>query len=97
MATDFKRVDKLVDAMMKSGLLLLGKDVKNRAVLLSPKDSGTLRQSATVKTQKDSVVVSFNTPYARRRHYENNLHPSTKKYLINALKSITNVRGYFKW
>lgn len=96
MATDFKRVDALVNTAMTTGLTALGNDIRKRAIVLAPKDSGTLRQSAKVESKPDSVIVSFNTPYARRRHYENLLHPSTKLYLNNALKSITNVSKYFK-
>lgn len=96
MSTNFSKVDKLVDAAVKSGLNSLGNDIKKRAVILAPKDTGALRQSSKVDVGKDSVAVSFNMPYARRRHYENNLHPSTKLYLTNALKSITNAGKYFK-
>ena len=99
MATNFSKVDRLVSQAMRDGLEALGKDVKKRAVLLAPKDSGDLRQSARVDVStvggKDMVEVSFNTPYARRRHWENYLHPSTKMYLHNGLKSITNVERYF--
>jgi len=96
MVTNFKKVDALFDAAMITGLTNLGNDIEKRAIVLSPKDTGMLRNSAKVETGKDKVTVSFNTPYARRRHYENNLHPSTKLYLNNALKSITNVSKYFK-
>ena len=98
MPTDFRKADKLVDAAMKSGLTLLGNDVRKRAIVLAPKDSGDLRRSAKVDIQTvgDGVEISFNTAYAKRRHYENYLHPSTKLYLNNALKSITNIGNYFK-
>jgi len=97
MSTDFSRVDKLVNQAMTVGLGKLGNDVKRRAVILAPKDSGVLRQSAkvNVKASGETVEVSFNTDYAKRRHYENDLHPSTKYYLTNAMKSITNVDKYF--
>ena len=94
--TDFRRVDKLVDQAMKTGLTSLGADIKKRAIVLAPIDSGYLRRSAQVDIVSDSVEVSFNTAYAKRRHYENYLHPSTRLYLNNALKSITNIKSYFK-
>lgn len=96
--TDFRKADKLFNKAMVTGMTNLGSDVRKRAVILAPKDTGALRQSAKsqVKAAGDTVVVSFNTPYAKRRHYENNLHPSTKFYLTNALKSITNVGRYFR-
>lgn len=96
MPTDFSKADKLVDQMMKAGLTSLGTDIANRAVILAPKDTGALRQSKRVDVGNDTVTVSFNTPYARRRHYENNLHPATKLYLTNALKSIKSLDKYFK-
>ena len=96
MATDFSKVDKLVDQALKAGLASLGKDIQNRAIVLAPKDTGALRQSARTDVGNDRVTVSFNTAYARRRHWENNLHPATKKYLTNALKSITSLSKYFK-
>lgn len=96
MKTNFSKVDKLVNVAIKAGLTSLGSDIKKRAVILAPKDSGDLRQSARVDVGNDTVTVSFNTAYARRRHYENNLHPSTKYYLLNAFKSIKSVRNYFK-
>lgn len=96
MAVNFNRVDSLVDACMITGLADLGNDIEKRAIVLAPKDTGMLRNSAKVQVGKDKVTVSFNTPYARRRHYENNLHPSTRRYLNNALKSIKDVNKYFK-
>ena len=103
MPTDFKKVDAMVDSMMKSGLLSLGNDVKKRAVIIAPYDktrkSGEhLRSTAKVhvNSTKDTVTVSFNKPYAAVRHEENNLHPATKYYLTNALKSIRNLKKYFK-
>ena len=98
MPTDFKKVDGLVNSLMAAGLQSLGDDIKKRSQILAPKDTGALRQSAKVQlnSTKDTVTVSYNTAYARRRHYENNLHPATRLYLTNALKSINNVNKYFK-
>lgn len=98
MATDFSKADKLVNAMMKAGLNELGNDVKRRAIVLAPVLTTTLRQSAKsdVSSAGEIVTVSFNTPYANRRHWENNLHPETKHYLTNSLKSIKSINKYFK-
>lgn len=96
MPVDFSKVDRLVSESITVGLRNLGKDVERRAIILAPIDSGDLRQSSKTQVKNDSVSVSFNVPYARLRHYQNNLHPSTRYYLNNALKSITNVRKYFK-
>ena len=98
MPTNFSKVDMLTNSLISAGLQSLGDDVKKRSQILAPKDTGALRQSAKVhlNSTKDTVTVSFNTEYARRRHYENNLHPATRLYLTNALKSISNVNKYFK-
>lgn len=97
--TDFSKVDKLMDEMMKDGLTNLGNTIKKRAIVLAPVDSGELRRSAKVDVQvgsTDTVEISFNTAYARRRHYENRLHPSTMRYLTNSLKSISTPANFFK-
>lgn len=98
MATDFSKVDRLMNQMIKDGLGNLGKAVKDRGIILAPKDSGDLRRSSKVEVNKskDSVAISFNMPYAKRRHYENNLHPSTRLYLTNAMKSIGTPAKFFK-
>lgn len=96
--TDFGEADRLVNSAISSGLSNLGDDVKRRAVILAPKDSGDLRASSKVDmvSNGETVNVSFNTAYARRRHYENRLHPSTRLYLTQALKSVTDLSKYFK-
>lgn len=98
MATDFKKVDGLVNSLISAGLQSLGDDVKKRSQILAPKDTGALRRSAKVhlNSTKDTVTVSFNTEYSKLRHEVNNLHPATRKYLSNALKSIKNLNKYFK-
>ena len=98
MPTDFKKVDGLVDSLMTAGLQSIGDDVKKRSQILAPKDTGALRRSAKVhlNSTKDTVTVSYNTDYARKVHYVNNLHPATRLYLTNSLKSIRNINKYFK-
>ena len=98
MPTDFSKADKLVNATMKAGLNELGNDVKRRAIVLAPVLTGALRQSARsdVSSAGEKVTISFNTPYSRLRHEINRLHPETRKYLANSLKSIKDVRKYFK-
>ena len=95
--TDFSKVDRLVNSAIATGMKNLGNDIKNRAIILAPKDSGDLRGSAKAEMRDNgqTVDISFNTPYALRRHFENNLHPATKHYLSNAMKSIKNIDNYF--
>ena len=98
MPTDFKKTDMLVNSLVASGLQSLGDDIRRRSQILAPKDTGALRRSAKVhlNSTKDTVTVSYNTEYSRLRHEVNNLHPATRKYLSNALKSIKSVNKYFK-
>lgn len=57
-------------------------DLLGKAVELAPIDTGTLRRSGEAHTERDAAgttgVVSFNTPYAVRRHEEaprKGIHP----------------------
>ena len=98
MPTDFKKVDGLVNSLVAAGMQSLGDDIRRRSQILAPKDTGALRRSAKVhlNSTKDTVTVSYNTEYARRRHYENRKHVASLYYLSNALKSIKSVNKYFK-
>lgn len=106
MPTDFSKADKLVNATIKAGLNELGNDVKRRAMVLAPyaekRPTATFRQhlretgKVDTKSGGDVVYISFNTPYANRRHWENNLHPETKHYLTRSLASTKNIGRYFK-
>ena len=106
MPTNFSRVDVLVDQVMRAGLTALGQDILKRAQILAPKGdpktdphSGALIQSGQYQAPSpDRVVVSFgnnDVQYARIRHYINNLHPATRMYLTNALKSETDLTRFF--
>lgn len=96
--TDFSKVDRLVDSAMRKGLTALGNDVRRLSRVQAPRLSGDLVRSARVdvSTNPDKVVVSYNMPYANRRHWENNAHPSTRMYLTSALKSINSLAPYFR-
>ena len=98
MPTNFKKVDMLTNSLISAGMQSLGDDVRRRSQILAPKDTGALRRSAKVhlNSTKDTVTVSYNTVYARRRHYENRKHVASLYYLSNALKSIKSVNKYFK-
>ena len=102
MSTNFRKADALVSGVIKGGLTALGKDVQKRAIILAPygetRESGDhLRATSEVAVSSSGkrVTISFHKPYARRRHFENKLHPSTKYYLANGLKSITDASRYF--
>lgn len=74
-------------ARINNALAKMGDSILNRAQLYAPYDSGDLHDNGRVNQSKLKVVVAFGgfaVPYARRRHYENNLHPETKYYLERA-------------
>lgn len=74
-------------ANINNALAKMGDSIKNRAQMYAPYKSGDLHDDARVEKAELSVKVIFGgfaVPYARRRHYENNLHPDTKYYLERA-------------
>lgn len=84
-SVDVLKVEK---ARINNALSKMGTAIKNRAEMYAPVLTGALRADGrVVKDSPDSVTVrfgGFSVPYARRRHYENNLHPETKYYLERA-------------
>lgn len=48
--------------------------------------------------KKKKVFTGYSIPYARRREYENNLHPGTKYYMHRAFDTVVrgNIGQYFK-
>lgn len=98
MATDLqvtriKFVDKSADvlktesARINNALAKMGDSVLHRAELFAPVLTGALRDNGDVQQGNFKVVIGFGgleVPYARRRHYENNKHPQTKRYLERA-------------
>lgn len=98
MATDLqitriKFIDKSADvekyelSRIQGALAKMGDSVHNRARLFAPELTGALKDDGDVVQRNLSVVIGFgglSVPYARRRHYENNKHPQTKRYLERA-------------
>lgn len=82
--TEQRRIN---DALAKMGVATL-----NRARMYAPIKTGALRADGRIEVEPNSVVIAFGgleVPYARRRHYENNLHPDTKYYLQRAGNEVT--------
>jgi hypothetical protein len=80
-------VEKIEKARIQQALKRMGDSINNRASLFAPVLTGALRSDGRVNVSDWSVVVSYggySVPYARRRHYENNKHPQTKRYLERA-------------
>lgn len=74
-------------ARINGALAKMGDSILNRAQLYAPVKTGALRADGRVIKEENKVLVAFGgfaVPYARRRHYENNLHPETKYYLERA-------------
>lgn len=66
------------------------------ATMKAPKLSGALRSDGRVEDKGFEFKVVFGddrVPYARRRHFENKLHPETKNYLQNAANDIITKGG----
>lgn len=78
------------------GMVKMGMAMENKAKLNSPILTGALRNSIRVDATDGTAVWvraggsvgSFNVPYAKRREYENNKHPSTKYYMTRAYNSV---------
>lgn len=91
-------VDDHTDAQMKfirmnvrNALEAMANATLQRAQMLAPVLTGSLKADGRVEKTADGFEVVFGSesvPYARRRHFENNLHPNTKYYLENAGKSV---------
>lgn len=87
MRDDMHKVMKLKPNVSKAVQVMLMKiatTVANTAKIAAPYLSGTLRKSIWIKTNKlsqGSVIVGSPVAYARRREFENNLHPDRKYYL----------------
>ena len=80
-------VEKIETARIQEALAKMGNSVHNRAVLFAPELTGALKDNGDVKVGNMNVVIGFGglkVPYARRRHYENNKHPQTRRYLQRA-------------
>lgn len=75
------------EAKIQSMLGKVAQAILNRAQMYAPVDTGALRADGRVTQEQGTATVTFggfSVPYARRRHYENNLHPQTLRYLERA-------------
>ena len=77
--------------------LEIATDIHKRAVILAPKATRNLVNSATIqRLSQAEYQIRFGSsvvPYARRRHFENKKNPQTINYLSNAGDSVK--RGGF--
>lgn len=73
------------------GLLSMGFDIASRARFNAPVLTGALRNSIRTTVEGETVYVlagGGRVPYARRREYENRLHPETRHYMERAFDSV---------
>lgn len=97
---------KKLNANAMQRLIKLGTQINNKAKSGAPYLTGALVNSIRVDTsEQDTVYVlaggkapnGAKVPYARRREYENNLHPNTRYYMKNAFQdSVRNFKQEFK-
>lgn len=76
-----------IEQQLKAGLLSLTTDVHTRSTILAPKDTRALVLSGKIGSIANGFTITYGSsrvPYARRRHFENNKNPQTKKYLSKA-------------
>lgn len=89
-----------IQQQLKAGLNQLGTEILNEAQQNAPVLTGALRASGTLTVDGSTARIRFGSvdvPYARMRHYVNNLHPDTKYYLQRAGDSVSrNAADYFK-
>ncbi len=82
---------KIIRMNVRNALKAMADATLQRAQMLAPVLTGALKSDGRVEPTADGFEVLFGSekvPYARRRHYENNLHPDTKYYLQNAGESV---------
>lgn len=97
---------KALESQITNGLQKLGEAIVKAERSHAPVDKGTLVQSIRVERESPTkmlVIAGGNSngssvPYARRRNFENKLHPNTKHYVENGVEEV--IRGgiaqYFK-
>ena len=78
---DKELAQEVVEKAAMKGLRKLGEEILTEAKELCPVDSGTLRQSCSVRanSKNKTVEISFNTPYALKMHEGTNFNFSKNK------------------
>lgn len=86
---------------ISAGLLELSNDIRTRATILAPKETGALANSGKVEPIADGYKITFGSnrvPYARIRHFVNRKNPQTLGYLTKAGDGVMrgNTAKYFR-
>lgn len=72
---------------LDAGVRAMSDAINTLASVKAPVLTGALRSDGRVEKIENGYAVVYGdsrVPYARRRHFENNLHPQTKYYLRDA-------------
>lgn len=95
-----------VQSAFAQGMVRMGYAIANQARGNAPVLTGALRNSIrTTVDGKDNVYViaggnagQYTVPYAKRREYENNAHPSKRMYMHKAFNKIKSgdISQYFR-
>lgn len=98
-------ISKLRKNAMKR-LTKIGYQINNKAKSGAPYLTGALVNSIRIDASEQDVIYVLaggkalngaKVPYAKRREYENNLHPNTRYYMRNAFAEATrNYKEQFK-
>ena len=94
-----------IEKRTAQGLIAMGYDVARNARNRAPVLTGALKSSIRIETSRMSSYTVYvraggigGVRYARRREFENKLHPLTRHYMSNGLKDTTsgNWERFFK-
>ena len=94
--------EQRLDLGATRGALSMATDILSQAKQIAPVDTRALVNSGKIQSLgKGLFKISFGggrIAYARRRHYENDLHPGSKFYLAKAANSVakTDPKKYFR-
>lgn len=78
---------RMQEVNLDNALRAMADGINNVAAQKAPVLTGALRSDGRVEKIEGGYQVVYGdsrVPYARRRHFENNLHPQTKYYLQDA-------------
>lgn len=93
----FALVEKDIDKNLGS----MAEDIVKLSQRYAPVETSELVTSHRVDREKSTTTTSYyisaNTPYARRRHFENRKNPQTRRYLERAGDQVVkNPQRYFR-
>jgi hypothetical protein len=87
-----------VNVTLDRAVAQMATDIHRESMIFAPKDTRALVKSARVEREGVAhYLVSYNTPYARRRHFENQRNPQTLGYLERAgERAVRNIKRYIR-